>query len=538
MNDIYPWKRDYPIPTQLSGSSARTGMGLAGWRTERLDNPSDVFIDIYRLLERLMDCGNLQMRGRRGTGKTMYFLKGQQQLGKNYFNDRSSSRISAYVDLKAIHNYHEVPSLVLRAESVFREVIRSVLSGGQWEGARRYCVQDYIESQGVARRWVANRAAKDLLDFLSGEDEEGVVSEVDFERICLAEQQIIHRKGGLTPASAFDSSQTLIRGLRDIDDQYFADTHLIVNQKLIRILNALKIESLVIFVDEFSSPAVYQGIQAPLLDRLLRACDGQRVSVKVAAVPGTTIVYDSQASAASPKQSTLGIFDFEDQSLKNSQVIQTGNFEVFLRNLANAELFYRIYLDAEPAEQGFTNFISDTFEKPSDFYEFLKAGEGLPRQMLEVFFESNNIRKSMNPKGKLTGLHIQLASRQSLQITYRSQILGDKKCAAIMTRIYQVNSRVIKIERMPEFVDAVARLAHWGFIHACPIAPTDEPELSAYPLEYFITSYRTEVSNQFSHTKSKQQIQLDNLSNIAKDKLAQLYPKARPVLLADLTEVG
>ena len=534
MIDLYPWKRDYPISPELTGSSTRTGMGLGGWRTERLHNPSDVFIDIYRLLDHLMECGNLQMRGRRGTGKTMYLLKGQQQLGEDYFNGRSR-RISAYVDLKTLHDFHEVPSLVLRAENVFREVIRTVVSGRHGEGARRYCLKDYVERQGVVRRWSANRAVKALLDLLSGQ-EEGVVSQVEFERICLAEYQVIHRKTSPGPSSAFESNGALISGLREIDRQYFGDLHLEVNQKLISILNALKIDSLVIFVDEFSSPTVFQGIQAPLLDRLLRAFDGERVSVKVAAVPGTTIVYESDPTGVSPRQGVLGVFDFEDQSLKNSQGIQTGNFEVFLRNLANTELFYRIYLDANDAERGFTNFINDTFEKPSDFYEFLQAGEGLPRQMLEVFFESNSIRKSMNPKGKLTGLHIQLASRQSLQITYRSQILGDKKCAAILMRIYQVNSRVIKIERVPEFVDAVARLAHWGFIHACPIAPIDEPELSGFPLEYFITSYRTEVSNQFSHTKSKQQIKIDNLTNIKKDQLAMLYPKARPLLLADLSE--
>ena len=535
MKDLYPWNRGYPIPPELIGSSNTSGISLAGWRTERLNNPSDVFIDIYGLLDRLMESGNVQMRGRRGTGKTMYFLKSQHQLGKDYFNGRSRNRISAYVDLKAIHNFQEVPSLVLRAENIFREIIRMAVSGSQWEGARRYCVQDYIENQGVARRWTANRAAKELLEFLSS-SEEGLVSQVDFERICLAEHQVIHRKASAAPVSAFESRWALVSGLREIDREYFVETHCEVNHKLIRVLNALKIESLVIYVDEFSSPTVFQGIQASLLDRLLSACDGERVSIKVAAVPGTTVVYERPSTETRSRRSVLSIFDFEDQSLKNPLVIQTGNFEVFLRNLANTELFYRIYLNASAPEQGFTNFISDTFEKPSDFYEFLKAGEGLPRQMLEVFFDANNIRKNMNPKGKLSGLHIQLASRQSLQITYRSQIKGDKKCAAIITRIYQVNSRVFKIERIPEFVDAVARLAHWGFIHACPIAPTDEPDISAYPLEYFITSYRTEVSNQFSHTKSKEQIKIDNLTNIEKDQLAQLYPKAKPVLLSDMVE--
>lgn len=548
MKQIRPWKRNYPIPEDLPGDNNEIKSGLAGWRTERLENPDQVFIDIYGLLDHLTKPGNLQLRGRRGTGKTMYFLKGQYQLAQSFFCGENRDTISAYVDLKSVHQYSEVPSLVLRAEKIYRELIKTLISGIEnIQGIHRYILKDYIDKSDIARRWSANNTQKKILQIVDIPADH-LLSTEKYNELCEREQNLIQKSQSITgryereinPAKTHSLPRAFIDELRAIDNGSFSNTHHTIRHLLINILDTLKIQSLIVYIDEFSSPTVLQAIQIPLSDRILNTFDGNRLSVKLATVPGTSIVLENMTAAkdqnADNMKNNISTFDFETQAIKDPEVIETGNFEVFLRNLANSDHRFLSYLNTLQIEDGFNRFLNDTFETYDDFYEFIKAGEGLPRQMLETFFNANIIKKNHNPDGKINSLHIQIASRQNLQITYQSQIKGSNKCEEILARIYKVNSRVFKIERIPEYNNAIDLLTHWGFIHACPIAPTQEPSISSYPLEYFYTSYKMEVANQMSHARKKVSQEIDDLSTIQKDKLKELYPKAKAVILSDLIE--
>ena len=103
-----------------------------------------------------------------------------------------------------------------------------------------------------------------------------------------------------------------------------------------------------------------------------------------------------------------------------------------------------------------------------------------------------------------------------------------------------VKSRVFKLERVEEYNNAIDNLIDHGFIHACSVPLIYEKEISKYPLEYFYTSFQTEVAFKVSriYQSGKSDIpnnfHIDDMTYAEKDKLSALYPKASPVLLSDL----
>jgi hypothetical protein len=289
---------------------------------------------------------------------------------------------------------------------------------------------------------------------------------------------------------------------------------------------------------------VPQALQPQLIRKLLETFDGSSSSIKFATIPGATTLQMVNAALGRvgiQSGDRIRTFDFEDESAKRPPEVRTGNMYVFLKNLAfaNPGRFgnYIVGTRKSKAQMAALNrFIEDTFQNDRAFDEFLASGEGLPRQLFDIFDQAYLSVSNMNRK--LNRSDIWKAAFNNCKQKINLELSTDKQCRHVVGRIYSTGSRIFKIEKVPSYVDAIERIAALGFIHACPVPPTQEEAISPAPLGYYYTSYSTEVYFQVTRILSKaadspQHVGVEDMTYIQKSKYNQLYFKARTVYLRD-----
>jgi hypothetical protein len=317
-----------------------------------------------------------------------------------------------------------------------------------------------------------------------------------------------------------------------------------VRKLLDEILKAFKADHLILLLDEFSTDHLPQRLQPYLIRKLIDTFDGSRFSIKFATIPGATtlsIVHPVIGRVGVQMEDRIRTFDFDDEATKRPEVIHLGTLHVFLKNLAFANpVKFRKYVVGKGRGKAqlaaFDNFANDYFKNASAFAEFLASGEGLPRRLFDTFDQAH-LRTSTTDR-KLEKHDIWLAANAHCKQKIDFELSTEQACMQVLAIIYGVGSRIFKIEKAPEYIDAIERIAALGFIHACPVGPTKEESISKAPLEYYYTSYATEVHFQISRILTKAAgapptVQVDDMTYIPKSKYNQLYFKAKNVLIRD-----
>jgi len=523
-------------------------------RAESHSNPDLVFIDIYGALKYLTRPGNLQLRGRRGVGKTIYLLSAHQKTANDF--RRKGKIISAYADLSDLASLAEAAqsSPYFYINQIYQRILSSVVENVFYpenDTRRSRDLMSLAEERPFLQKYrIKNRLAK-LKAYLDGPGDP-ITTQKGFEEKNAVEGAI-SAKG--KPATGFGPKgpETPMGTDFDIEDNEGYSYHekslgafeyrpATVRKLLDEILKAFKADHSILLLDEFSTNHLPQRLQPYLIRKLIDTFDGSRFSIKFATIPGATTL-----SSVHPVIGRVGVqmgdrmrtFDFDDEATKRPQVIHSGNLHVFLKNLAFANpVKFRKYLvgkgRGKAQTAAFDNFANDHFKNAHAFAEFLASGEGLPRRLFDTFDQA--YLRTSNMDRKLERHDIWLAANAYCKQKIAFELSTEQECMQVLTRIYVVDSRIFKIEKVPEYIDAIERIAALGFIHACPVSPTKEESISKAPLEYYYTSYATEVHFQINRILTKAagappNVQVDDMTYIAKSKYNQLYFKAKTVLL-------
>jgi len=519
------------------------------WRAEQLQDPISVFVDIHNLLEVLTESGNLQLNGLRGTGKTIFFLNAQYKLGQNALKTYKNRKLSAYVDLYNIEPPRVISSPHVRAEHLYREIIKVILEGmGTSHGTLRYyCLKDFTKNLNWWNKRRTNKAINNLRDYVKGLGDK-LATDREYKQILEQEQGVDYRLSSEFSASSLKGvkgktgiassiSDRLVDAFTGIERGLYSAVPKTVSEKFEKLLNALKADKFIIYLDEFSGLSAPRDIQPILIDRLLRTFDSTRISIKISTVTGATFLSTGEHDGASIDKRLLFV-DIDMLTQKDPNKVKTGNFEIFLRNLAAKEPKVKRYLhDEKNLEESFNSFVSNYFESKIDFDEFMKAGEGVPRQLLETFVKAYDYRRRRNPYSKITRQDIWYAVQENYRHIFETQVKNIDQSRYIIGRINKVESRVFNLEMVPKFIDPTDKLTDLGVIRACPANTVFNSEFSAHPFAYYYTSYPVEVARQF--TKSKEsikkeiQLQIEDMTYITSSDLIRLYPKAQYVLLSE-----
>jgi hypothetical protein len=490
-----------------------------------------VFIDIYGAVKYLTRAGNLQLRGRRGVGKTIYLLSAHEKIA-NAFR-RTGKIIPAYADLSDLASLAEAAqsSPYFYINQIYQRILSSVVESvfyAENDTRRSRDLRSLAEEQPFLQKYrIKNRLAK-LKAYLEGPGDP-IPTQKGFEEKKALEGAIsAEGKTSINEKSpgALEYRPATVRKLLD------------------EILKAFKADHLILLLDEFSTDHLPQRLQPHLIRKLIDTFDGSRFSIKFATIPGATtlsILLPVIGRVGVQMEDRIRTFDFDDEATKRPQVIHLGNLHVFLKNLAFANpVKFRKYLvgkgRGKAQTAAFDNFANDHFKNAHAFAEFLASGEGLPRSLFDTFDQAHF--RTSNTDRKLEKHDIWLAANAYCKQKIGFELSTEKDCMQVLAIIYAVGSRIFRIEKVPEYIDAIERIAALGFIHACPVSPTKEESISKAPLEYYYTSYATEVHFQISRILTKaagapSNVHVDDMTYIPKSKYNQLYFKAKTVLIRD-----
>jgi len=525
-------------------------------RAESHPDPNMVFLDIYGAVKYLTRPGNLQLRGRRGIGKTIYLLAAHEKIA-NAFR-REGKIIAAYADLSDLASLAEAAqsSPYFYINQIYRRILSSVIENvfyAENDPRRSRDLRSLAEELPFLQKYrIKNRLAK-LKAYLDGPGDP-ITTQKGFEEKNAVEGAISAKgkpstgfgpKGPETPMGTdFDIEDNEGYSYRQQSRGALEYRPATVRKLLDDILKAFRADHLILLLDEFSTDHLPQRLQPHLIRKLIDTFDGSRFSIKFATIPGATTLSNLQPGMGRvgiQREDRIRTFDFDDEDTKRPQVIHLGNLHVFLKNLAFANpVKFRKYVVGKGRGKAqlaaFDNFENDHFKNAQAFAEFLASGEGLPRRLFDTFDQA--YLRTANMDRKLERHDIWLAAHAYCKQKISFELSSDKECLQVLAIIYAVDSRIFKIEKVPESIDAIERIAALGFMHACPVSPTKEESISNAPLEYYYTSYATEVHFQISRILTKAagappNVHVDDMTYIPKSKYNQLYFKAKTVLLSD-----
>jgi len=522
-------------------------------RGEAHPDPYKVFIDIYGAVKHLTEPGNREFRGRRGIGKTMYFLYAQHKVVENHRNRGDS--ISSYVDMSDISGFSNGAQIspYFYVNQIYRRIILSVLENVYYpENDKRGSsdLSTLSEEKFVIQRLLIRNKIEKLRKYLNGAGDP-LTTKLEFEEKSRI-QNALSVKGSATIGAGLDGVMPAFATgfTAEESDGYVYDQKTLgefeyksskIKNLFDEILGAFSAKHLIVFLDEFSTNNIPQRLQPYLVKKLIDTFDGIRFSLKIATIPGATtlsVFHPVYGQIGVQGDSHLKVFDFDDEATRRSDVIRTGNLHVFLKNIAfaNPTLFGKYIVDASEGKSqvnAFNEFVKNHFEDQIAFLEFEKSGEGLPRQLFDTFDRTRS--RALDKNQKINKLSVWAAAFSDYKQKAQTEISADNEGKTILAKIHSANSRVFKLERISELVDAVERLIAFGFIHACSVSPIYEKEISIFPLEYYYTSYRTEVFFQLSKyvTEPPQSFQVEDMTSVLKSQHKQLYQKAKVVLLKE-----
>jgi hypothetical protein len=509
-------------------------------RAESHPDPNMVFIDIYGAVKYLTRPGNLQLRGRRGIGKTIYLLAAHEKIA-NAFR-RTGKIIPAYADLSDLASLAEAAqsSPYFYINQIYQRILSSVVESvfyAENDTRRSRDLLSLAEERPFLQKYrIKNRLAQ-LKAYLDGPGDP-ITTQKGFEEKNALEGAIS------AIATDFDIEDNEGYSYPGESPGAFEYRPATVRKLLDEILKAFRADHLILLLDEFSTDHLPQRLQPHLIRKLIDTFDGSRFSIKFATIPGATtlsILHPVMGRVGVQKDDRVRTFDFDDEATKRPQVIHLGTLHVFLKNLAFANpVKFRKYVVGKGRGKAqlaaFENFANDYFKNAQVFAEFLASGEGLPRRLFDTFDQAH--LRTSNTDRKLEKHDIWLAANAHCKQKIGFELSTEKECMQVLAIIYAVDSRIFKIEKVPEYIDAIERIAALGFIHACPVGPTKEESISKAPLEYYYTSYATEVHFQISRILTKAagappNVRVDDMTYIPKSKYNQLYFKAKTVLIRD-----
>lgn len=443
--------------------------------------PVEAFVDIYDLSEQLSNAGDhILLQGRRGIGKTLLMVKSYLNI-RNAFEINKGTppyNLAIYINLNEdgmISSDENLPTL--HAFHLYRKILDSILTvKGRSERHRRdrrlWGLEDFLNARPNwfvrnYARWRVRRY-KNYISAL-GELIAKSVSIQETQRHSTAFSA--EGSGGITlperNASIYGGYSAKGQRSKEIEKRIEYQMQLRssrIRSLLENIYQAMGIENLILFIDEWSSDSVGLKAQPHLYKFLTQTFpSGGKTVMKIAAVPGMV-----RLTGENSKTPNVKVLNLDQAVAVKGNVIRNRYLELLIRNLAAFSTNFPkdTYMTPDP-EVGIEAFKKSVFDKQA-LDEFFRAGENLPRQMVDIFTQAARIRSLYTPNQKFSKEIIRNAACnyfRSCQDKYHVSV--NPILSEILTSLLRAGSKVIDIERSPNFILQLDTLIGDGTLIKC-----------------------------------------------------------------------
>ena len=207
------------------------------------------------------------------------------------------------------------------------------------------------------------------------------------------------------------------------------------------VLDALQIQHLILFVDEWSGPSIGSETQPYLYEQLAHTFipDG-RVVLRLATIPGATKLTFDSSSTHVPAVHLDQLASFQPYWMRRRLL------RMLIMNLAatiGPQFPASAYLTDEQEQANFPLFLHDVFHDSEAADELLRASESLPRQMLLQFMAAVQLRLLYRVSRKITAGQVRMAAGEHFASQLAVTIRQDPLVSAVFDQIIAAGCRVV-----------------------------------------------------------------------------------------------
>ena len=550
MNDPQPLAAPDNASSQVWEGAQKLVVYADPWTT-----PPEAFCDIYDLQPRLCTPdSHLQMDGRRGTGKTVLMVNSYLKLRRQFEDAKGSPpyTVAIYIDLSQDVGVPRSNPPMVRGYLLYQQILKLILTASGRPGHRRdrrfWGLQDYLDERPQWFRRVFARIRLDryrqytdnvtnlmtqdaqfqhMLRALRGESlsNQPLTANLRIARMAMPKGQLAqpartHTHG--LPSMVYE------KRLLSLYRTYGAQTR----ELLESVLDALQIEHLILFVDEWSGPSIGSETQPYLYEQLAHTFihDG-RVVLRLATIPGATKLTFDGSTTRVPAVRLDQLASFQPNWMRRRLL------RMLIMNLAatmGSQFPGAAYLTDEQEKAGYPLFLHDVFHDADAADELLRASESLPRQMLLQFMAAVQLRTLYRVSRKLTAGQIRMAAGEHFASQLAVTICRDPLVNAVFDQILKAGCRVVDVERVPAFYEALDWLTNEGIIFRAdaPAGPetTYTEGFLRYKLSYPADVYRLAMAGR----QSSQQLEVYDQLRIDNVVYPERYPHPPQVMLSPL----
>ena len=546
-------------PSRVWEGAQRLAAYADPWTT-----PSEAFYDLYDLLPRLcVPESHLQMEGRRGTGKTVLMVNAYLKLRQQFEETKGSPpyTVAIYIDLSQDVGTPRNDLPMVRGYLLYQQILKLILTASGRPGHRRdrrfWGLQDYLNerpqwfrrvfarirldryrhySDNLAAAFSQDALFQHMMRALHGEEPitRPATANLKIARMAMPKGQVMQPtrsrvRGPLQgPRPHALPAMVYERRLLSLYRSFGAQTR----ELLEAVLDALQIDHLILFIDEWSGPSIGSETQPYLYEQLAHTfLQGGRVVLRLATIPGATkLTFDGSATRV-PAVHLDQLAAFQPNWVRRRLL------RMLIMNLT-ASMGERFpgaaYLTDEQEQEGYPLFLHDVFQDADAADELARASEGLPRQMLIQFMAAVQLRALQRAARKITAGQIRMAAGEHFASQLGVTIAQDPLVSAVFEEILKAGCRAVDVESVAEFYEALDWLANEGVIFRADAPSSAETTFVdgflRYRLSYPAEIYRLAIAGQQNvhRLDTYNQLKIDNVI------YPERYPNPPKVMLSPL----
>ena len=439
--------------------------------------PLEAFYDLYDILDQLLSTTtHTHLEGRRGAGKTVMMVKAYRTIHEQFLKEKGSPPFESaaiFVDLKsdvqAIHN--DPPQI--RALTIYHQILEYLLTiKSRQEGRKQrrfWGLEDFLDERPnwfrrTWARWHLGRYKNYLYKWDKVINIKKFQEKIRYERNFGGTAQLgatFNPENPLVLSGQYDASATRNRSQEDFVSGEFTLFSGKVRGYLERLLDAMQVGKLIIFLDEWSDSKIGESTQPYLYELLMQTFPaGGRVAIKIATITGSTKL---TFGAEPPRSQPISL----DSLATNDTELHHRLTFMLLRNLriVSKGKFPAKFMSAEEESNRFPAFRKTFFSDEDALSEFLLASENLPRQMLLLFLSLSRIHKKYG--SRISAPFVRMAARDYFYHSHLKRIERDPIQDGVFGEIIRKGSRVVDIELAPRLRETVINFVEDGILFRC-----------------------------------------------------------------------
>jgi hypothetical protein len=520
--------------------------------------PPEAFYDIYDLVPRLCSPdAHLQLEGRRGTGKTVLMVNAYLNLRRQFEEQKGQPpyNVAIYIDLSQDVGTPRSNAPMIRGYLLYRQILQLILTASLRPGHRRdrrfWGLQDYLDERP---HWFRRVFAHLRLDRYRAY----IDSLADlFYQDPLFQQMLKSLRGEMNVAQSLSSLRiarmVLPRGqaaqprrlqARPLPEMVYEKRLLTLYSSfgekarnlLESVLDALQIQKLILFVDEWSGPSIGSETQPYLYEQLAHTfLPGGRAVLRLATIPGATKLTFNGSSTHIPAVYLDHLANFQPGWMRKRLIRM---LILNLKTSVGARFPAAAYLEEGQEKQGYPLFRADVFQDEAASDELTFASESLPRQMLIQFMAAAQLRGLYPSQRKISAGLIRMAAGQHFSTQLAVSIRQDPVVSAVFDAILRAGCRVVDVERVPVFYEALDWLVNEGVIFRCNPSlgrhSTLDDSFMRYRLSYPAEVYRLAYAATSAEPSVAQHLERFERLTVENVVYCEEYPNPPKVMLSPL----